>query len=152
RGAMINHGTDGCISFGGLRPNRTVAEEILQAIGGNAVEAALRAAEHIAEQQRQEGQALILELVQARYEAELAARRYEAVDPANRLVAAELEARWNAALQKVRELEKKTQQPESRGASPVSDKTLLLSLAQDLRSVWDSPAADMRVKQRIVRI
>lgn len=47
-----------------------------------------------------------LELEQARYQARLAARRYEAVDPENRLVAEELEARWNAALQQVRDLER----------------------------------------------
>ena len=47
--------------------------------------------------------AIELELDQARYEARLAARRYESVDPDQRLVAAELEARWNAVLQKMKE-------------------------------------------------
>jgi hypothetical protein len=58
------------------------------------------------EQRRHElSQALTLKLEQACYEARLAERRYEAVDPDQRLVAAELEARWNIALQKTRELE-----------------------------------------------
>ncbi len=73
------------------------------------MEAAVVAAEQM-EQQRQElRKSLELELEQARYEARLAARRYEAVDPEQRLVAAELEARWNSALQKTRELEDKLQ-------------------------------------------
>jgi DNA invertase Pin-like site-specific DNA recombinase len=107
RGAQINHGTDWCISFGGLKPDRTVAAEILQAVEGNAIEAALEVAARAAEQQRQRHRALSLELEQARYEARLAARRYEAVDPDNRLVAAELEARWNATLRAVGEVEQR---------------------------------------------
>ena len=87
RGAQINHGTDWCISFGGLKPDRDVAAEILKAVEGNAIEAALEVAARAAEQQRQRHRALSLELEQARYEARLAARRYEAVDPDNRLVA-----------------------------------------------------------------
>ena len=97
RGAHLNHGADWCISFGGLRVDQALANEVLQAIGGNPVEAALAAAEQQREKQREQRQALELEAEQARYEARLAERRYQAVDPDNRLVAAELEARWNAA-------------------------------------------------------
>ena len=77
------------------------------AISGNAVEAALEAADHLRRQREEQRQALALEVEQARYDARLAARRYEAVDPDNRLVAAELEARWNGALQKARGLTEK---------------------------------------------
>src|SRR3954465_2254360 len=91
---------DWCISFGGLKPDRAVAAEILKAVEGNAIEAALEVAARIAEQQRERHRSLSLELEQARYEARLAARRYESVDPDNRLVAAELEARWNSPLSK----------------------------------------------------
>lgn len=46
-----------------------------------------------------------LALTQARYEAALARRQYDAVDPDNRLVAAELERRWNDRLVEVHRLE-----------------------------------------------
>jgi DNA invertase Pin-like site-specific DNA recombinase len=92
RGAHINHGEGWCISFGGLKPDRAIAAEILKAVEGNAIQAALEVAARIAEQQRERHRSLSLELEQARYEARLAARRYEAVDPDNRLVAAELES------------------------------------------------------------
>ena len=105
KGAHINHGEDWCISFGGLRTDQAVADEILRAIGGNAVEAALEAADKMRQQRQEQRRSLELELEQARYEAKLAARRYEAVDPDNRLVAAELELRWNAALRKAGELQ-----------------------------------------------
>ena len=69
RGAQLNHGEAWCISFGGLRPDRAVAVEILKAVEGNAVEAAVEAATRIAEQRSQQRQALSLELEQAQYEA-----------------------------------------------------------------------------------
>lgn len=153
RGAQINHGEDWCISFGGLGPDRAVAGEILKAVEGNAVEAALEAATRVAEQQQQRRQAWSLELEQARYEAHLAARRYEAVDPDNRLVAAELEARWNVALQTVAELEARLRKEEvSNQAARIPDRETLRNLAHDLVDVWNLPATDMRLKQRIVRI
>jgi excisionase family DNA binding protein len=153
RGAQVNHGEDWCISFGGWRPDQAVAQEVLQAIGGNAVEAALEAAEQMRQQRDARRRADERELEQARYEARLAERRYEAVDPEQRLVAAELEARWNAALQKVRDLEKKLQTlPADLQAVSIPSKEVLLSLAQDLPAVWNAPSTDMRLKQRIVRI
>jgi len=153
RGAQINHGEDWCISFGGLGPDRAVAGEILKAVEGNAVEAALEAATRVAEQQQQRRQAWSLELEQARYEAHLAARRYEAVDPDNRLVAAELEARWNVALQTVAELEARLRKDEvSNQAARIPDRETLRNLAHDLVDVWNLPATDMRLRQRIVRI
>lgn len=154
RGAHINHGEAWCISFGGLRADRAIAAEILKAVEGNAVEAAVEAAARIAEQRRQQRQALSLELEQAQYEARLSARRYEAVDPDNRLVAAELEARWNAALRRVGEVEGRLRQIEvtREGAAKIPDKETLFSLAQDLPSVWNADGTDMRLKQRITRI
>jgi DNA invertase Pin-like site-specific DNA recombinase len=153
RGAHINHGGDWCISFGGLRPDRSIATEILKAVEGNAIEAALEVAARVAEQQRQRHRVLSLELEQAQYEVRLAARRYEAVDPDNRLVAAELEARWNAALQSAGEVEQRLRQNElPDNATRIPDKETLASLAQDLRAVWNSTTTEMRLKQRIIRI
>ena len=153
QGAQMSRGEDWCISFGAWRPDQAVAQEVLEAIGGNAVEAALEAAEQMREQREARRRAAEMELEQARYEVRLAARRYEAVDPEQRLVAAELETRWNAALQKVRDLEKKLQTLASDPQSAaIPSKEVLLSLAQDLPAVWDAPTTDMKLKQRIVRI
>ncbi len=152
RGAHVNHGEDWCISFGGLRTDQAVADEILRAIRGNAVDAALQAADKMREQRQEQRKSLELEIEQARYESRLAARRYEAVDPDNRLVSAELETRWNAALRKVQELEDRLRDFDLRTHLPViPDRAVLLSLAQDLPAVWNA-TTDMRLKQRIVRI
>lgn len=153
RGAQINHGEDWCISFGGLRVDEALAHQVLDAISGDAVAAALEAAEQLRQQRQQQRKILELEVEQAQYEARLAARRYEAVDPDNRLVAAELEVRWNAGLQKVHELQDKLQQFDAGvGVVAMPDKEILMSLAQDLPAVWNASTNDMRLKQRIVRI
>ena len=147
------YGESTCISFGGLRVDAAVSTEVLQAVSGNAVQAAIEATEQM--QQKRQGlrKAIELELEQARYEARLAARRYESVDPEQRWVAAELEVRWNAALQKTRELDIKLQKFDDESQSaPAPSKEVLLSLAQDLPAIWNSSSTDMRLKQRIVRI
>jgi hypothetical protein len=104
RGTVLDCGEGPCISFGGLRVDAGVGNEVLHAVEGNAIEAALEAAEQMQTQQQELRRSVELEIEQARYEARLAARRYDAVDPEQRLVAAELEARWNVALQKIHEL------------------------------------------------
>ena len=146
------YGEGTCISFGGLRVDAAVSKQVLEAVSGNAIQAALDAADQMQQKQRDLHTAVELELEQARYEARLAARRYESVDPDQRLVAAELEARWNTALQKVKELESKLHAFDRESQSvPVPNKQTLLSLAQDLPAIWNSPSTDMRLKQRIVR-
>ena len=68
-------------------------------------------------------------------------------------MAAELEARWNTALQKTQDLENKLSEFDNDLQSrPVPNKEVLLSLAQDLPAIWNSPATDMRLKQRLIRI
>jgi hypothetical protein len=153
RGAHMNLGDPRCITFSGLRVDRAVAGEVLRAIGGNAIEAAVAAAATMREQVQRQRQTVELELAQARYEAKLSARRYEAVDPDNRLVAAELEARWNAALRKAQALEDRLRDFDEASQMPtIPDKEILLSLAQDLPAVWSSPGTEAGLKQRIVRI
>src|SRR5215472_8289837 len=138
--STINHEVTQCVHFVGWRPDQAVSQEILRAIEGSAVEAAIEAAERVAQQDAEWQQALRLELEQARYEAQLAERRYEAVDPAQRLVASELEARWNRALERVQELEKRLQAGVS-ASHPQRrpDKEALLALAEDLPAIWNAP-------------
>ena len=151
--ARSRYGEETCITFGGLRVDAAVSKEVLGAVSGNAIQAALEAAEQMQQKRRDLRTAVELELEQARYEARLAARRYESVDPDQRLVAAELEARWNAALQKVKGLESKLDEFDYDGQSvSAPNKQTLLSLAQDLPAIWNSLSTDMRLKQRIVRI
>nr|BDT37406.1 recombinase family protein [Myxococcus sp. MH1] len=144
------HGTAPCISFGSSRPDDLVAAEVLRAVAPVAVEAAIAAMDLAQQQHAERRRALELEKEQANYEVRLAQRRYEAVDPDNRLVAAELEARWNAALTQLRACEQRVSEREPSSAS-VPDREALLRLAGDLRTAWDAPGADAALKQRLVR-
>jgi hypothetical protein len=142
-----------CIGIGGLRVDKAVAAQIVEAVSGHAVEAAIKAAEQAAKADDGVRQALCHELEEARYEATLAARRYEAVDPTKRLVARELETRWNAALERVAHLEERLKKHDAATAlRPKVDRAALMSLAHDLPSVWNAPGIDTRTKQRIAHI
>ncbi len=141
-----------CIAFTARRIDEGIRAAVINAVQGQALQAAIEAAAMMGEQVEQQRSAVALELEQARYEAQLARRRYESVDPQQRLVAAELEARWNATLQRVEELEQRLEATTAAStiAKPV-DRRTLESLAQDLEMVWDTTDA-MPLKQRIVRL
>ncbi|NIP90796.1 MAG: serine recombinase, partial [Gammaproteobacteria bacterium] len=129
-----------CVGIGGVRIDRAVARQLIEAVAEHAVDAAIRAAERSAEADNDVRRVLGREIEAARYEASLAARRYEAVDPEKRLVARELEGRWNAALEHVAELEERLARMEAHSAlqQPI-DRESLVALAQDLPQVWNVP-------------
>jgi Recombinase zinc beta ribbon domain len=142
-----------CVSCSGNAVEEAVGQQILQAIAPQALDAAIAAAQRAEERHREQRQALALEIEHARYDAQLAARRYERVDPDQRLVAAELEARWNTALERVRELEGQFATFDARTVPQQQiDERTLRALAEDLPALWHDPTTDMRLKQRIVRI
>jgi hypothetical protein len=141
-----------CIGFGARRPDEAVSAAILTVVQGQALQAAIEAGDLAEQHDADQHRALALELEQAHYQAALAARRYDAVDPDNRLVAAELEARWNSALERVAELEgRQHAQARLTPSSMRIERAMLESLAMDLRTVWEAPSGEMRVKQRIAR-
>jgi DNA invertase Pin-like site-specific DNA recombinase len=146
-------GSARCISFRGTCVEEAVSGQILQAIEPTVIDAAIEASRRLETRHQEQREALRLEVEQARYDARLAARRYERVDPDMRLVAAELEARWNSSLERVRELEARLAAFDARAdpQQPV-DERALHALAQDVPVLWRDPATDMRLKQRIVRI
>jgi hypothetical protein len=82
----------------------------------------------------------------------LAQRRYEAADPENRLVAAELETRWNATLERAAAAEQALQALDARPPTSIADQEALMCLAQDLPTLWQAATTDKRLKQRIVCI
>jgi hypothetical protein len=139
-----------CISFGARRPDSMIAKEILVAVQPLVVEAVIMAERDAIEQLDDQRKALELELQQAEYEMKLAARRYQAVDPDNRLVASELEARWNTAITKFRECEAKVSS-QKQDITVAIDRDALLSLADDLEAAWNAPTTDQRTKQRLIR-
>ena len=150
RSGRAMHGIEPCIGFGAQCVDLAIGAEILLVVAPLAVEAACMAERNAISQLDERRRALELERQQAEYEAKLAARRYEKVDPDNRLVATELEARWNAAMTRLQECEARLR-ASSTSNPTVVDRDSLLTLAKDLEVVWKSPSAEMRTKQRLVR-
>jgi hypothetical protein len=94
-----------------------------------------------------------LALERARYEITHARRQYDAVDPANRLVAGELERRWNAALETAHRIEREIAEFDARKRPPLGDKEReqLMQLGADLDRAWSHPAASAATRKRILR-
>jgi len=146
--------TPGCgLAFGGLRVDAAIEREVLRVLTPGAIEAALAEADHAAADTEQTRRAVELELRDARYEAERAQRQYDAVEPEHRLVAATLEQRWNAALDRVRAVEARLAAltADVRAQAP-PDRTVLLALAHDFPAVWAAPTTERRTKKRLVRL
>jgi len=94
-----------------------------------------------------------LSLTQARFDVSHARRQYDAVDPANRLVAAELERRWNEALSMQAKIEDELAQLRAEQPSKLTqaDQEAILRLGEDLQAVWEHEASSPELKKRIMR-
>jgi len=134
-----------------LRVDDAIEEALLAVLGPGAIAAAFAVEKKIDQRRDQVRAALERDLEAARYAADRAFRQYDATDPANRLVASELEARWNKALARVAEVEGKLAAHAATKVAPAGDPEALATLAADLKTVWPASSTDARLKQRIVR-
>jgi len=149
---LLDNGEPRCIAFGGLRVDDAIEQALIPVIEPGAITAAVEAETQAAGCRDQVRGALMRDLEAARYDVDRAFRQYDAADPQNRLVAAELETRWNRALARVGEIE--TRIAAHDGSTP--DRASLscadiAELATDLKAVWTAPQTDARLKKRIVR-
>ena len=147
----MDKGEPRCIAFGGLRVDDAIEAALLDVVGPGAVAAATIAAAHVSERRDQVRDALCRDLEAARYAADRAFQQYDAADPANRLVAGELETRWNRALAHVAEVEGKMTAHDAAKTATVTDPAVLGLLASNLEAVWSAPTTEARLKKRIVR-
>jgi DNA invertase Pin-like site-specific DNA recombinase len=151
--AWLDKGEPRCsVGFGAARVDAAIAAEILRVVQPAAVEAAILAHREEATKQDEVRGALERDLEAARYAASRAQRQYDAADPENRLVADELERRWNQALERVRELERRIDQhsgARENELAPTVDE--FAALAEQLEELWQRPDTDARLKKRIVR-
>ena len=152
QGGRTQRGNEACLSLGGVSIERAVWEQVLAAIEPAGVSAALAAVDQAMEAHTEKRRSLELALEKARYEAGRARRQYDVVDPENRLVAGELESRWNDALGRVSaleiELDAVDKQPRVLTAE---ERRRLLELGNDLPALWEHPAAPAELKKRILR-
>jgi hypothetical protein len=95
-----------------------------------------------------------LQLEQARYDARLAQRQYDAVDPANRLVAGELERRWNQKLERVAQLERAYTQAEHETEWNLTseERATIAELSQDLPAIWNAETTTEQDRKQLIRM
>jgi DNA invertase Pin-like site-specific DNA recombinase len=153
RGSHLNHGGDRCISFGGMRVDAAVGAEVIERLQPLGIEAAIGAMEARRGENTEKVRQIELALEQARFEAARARRQYDVVDPGNRLVAAELEQRWNNRLLAVQSLEKERDALARCSQVPLTqvERERFLALGADVERAWKSPSAMPATRKRIVR-
>jgi len=149
---FLDNGQPKCIAFGGTSVDEAISHQLLRVVRPAAVESAVMASEEEARQRDEVLEALRRDLEAAQYAAQRAQKQYDRADPENRLVADELERRWNATLEQVRQLQTRIDQHlRTNKTTTVPSREELLELASELENVWNSPTADVRLKKRIVR-
>ena len=138
-----------CLTFSGPRVDAAIARELLRAVEPIAIKAALEAERMHMESQDEQRRIIDLELQQARYEASLAERRYAACDPDNRLIAAQLEKSWEAALRRVEAYRARLEV--AKASDPAAAAPDFAGLADDLNVAWNAPNVAMRARQQLLR-
>ena len=130
-----------CQSMRGDEVDAAVAQAFLEAMRPAQLEVSMAAFDQIAAQARQLDRQWELTLERARYEAELARRRFVAVDPENRLVARTLEREWNERLAEIERMERDAtlRPPLANWLVHPDERRRVLALAQDLSKVWHAP-------------
>jgi len=141
-----------CVAFSGRNVDPAVARQLLSVVQPAALEAAIMATQQQAKAHSDVLAALRRDLQAALYRCQRAERQYEAADPDNRLVAQELERRWNVALEEVHAIEARiASESECAKCATVGSMEEFANLASDLEALWNDPHADERTKKRLLR-
>ena len=141
-----------CLGFGGSTVDRHFATELLRVLSPLGVAASLRAIEELSSVRDEQSEAVARQLQHLQYETERTGVQYHEVDPRNRLVAAELERRWNVKLEEVAALEARLLDLQG-DAKPLAeaDRKRILGLGECFDEVWKSAACPMELKKKILR-
>jgi DNA invertase Pin-like site-specific DNA recombinase len=144
----------GCLHLRCDLADKPVISRIFEIIQPKQIEIAIKAMEELQKRQNSIDTQWRMKIERAQYEAHLAQRRYEEVDPANRLVAATLEKRWNEALSKLEEVKEAFSQYQSQKGIVVTEeqKAELRTLARDLPKLWKAPTTKAKDRKRILRL
>jgi DNA invertase Pin-like site-specific DNA recombinase len=131
-----------------------VCKAALEALKPEELKLALAAVDEIEQRDQAIMRQWHMRIERAEYECALAERRYEEVDPSNRLVAATLERRWNEALSRVDEVRAEASRFQARNARVLTpeQRARILALAQDLPRVWQAPTTSAKDRKRMLRL
>jgi len=143
-----------CAAIPGHTLDEHVGQLLISTLTPLAVEAALQVSAELAQRAAEADALRAAHVERARYHADLARRRYLAVDPANRLVAGTLEADWNTALRALNDAQAAYDQAREQHTGQLTDaqKDRIAQLVTDLPGIWNDPATPMRERKRIARL
>jgi hypothetical protein len=146
--------TTACLSVRCDILDEVISERALEVLKPRQIEIAIKAVEELEKRNEAVSIQWKMRIERVEYEAQLAQRRYEEVDPSNRLVAATLERRWNDALVQVEQV--KEEYAKTRREDPVvvtaENRDRILALAKDLPRLWKSPTTEAKDRKRILRL
>jgi DNA invertase Pin-like site-specific DNA recombinase len=142
-----------CQCFSSACVDQAITELFLGVVSPAKLEIALHALDEWEADRAEARKQWALQLQRADYEVELARRRYEAADPENRLVAAELEAHWEAALRQREQLGREREEFERRQDPPLgeADRQRIRDLSGDLGRVWQAETTSMEDRKTLLR-
>ena len=148
----FDSGGDYCLGFGGDRVDRRITEEVLQAISPLAIEASLQAIDRLTNDEDDRRHVLQRRLEQLQYDARRAFEQYNEVDPRNRLVADELERRWNKKLEEIEQIQTDlTSLDQQRPSLTDADQERIRALGEDFADVWYDKDCPGTLKKQIAR-
>ncbi len=142
-----------CQFIMGTEIDAAVSQIFLQAMQPAQLEISMAAFEQIELQAKQIDQQWQFRLERARYEADLARRRFSLIDPENRLVARTLERDWNQKLAEIEKLEHEyaALPPLTTQLLSPEERQRILALAQDLPTLWNAPTTSHAQQKQLLR-
>jgi DNA invertase Pin-like site-specific DNA recombinase len=142
-----------CLRVGGVRIDQAVSSTVLEAIGPAGIEAALVAEEQLEAEHESTIAQWRLQVERAQYEAKRAERRYQAVEPENRLVARTLETEWDKRLSELTRAQAELARREGQRPGPLTNeqREKIRALGADLKHVWEAPTTADRDRKELLR-
>ena len=143
-----------CQRLVGAHIDRAVGELLVQTVTPLALEVALAVQSELEARAAEVDELRTKQVERARYEAELAQRRYLQVSPENRLVADSLEADWNQKLRALADAQETYEQARDNehGVLGEAERGEILALATDFPRLWRDPAVPQRERKRMLRL
>lgn len=143
-----------CQNIPGSGIDEAIGTLLVETVTPVALEVALRVQEELESRIDEADRLRHKQVERARYEADLARRRYVQVDPDNRLVADALEAEWNEKLRALADVQEQyeKQRVADRSAIGEEQRARVLALATDFPRLWQDPRTPQRDRKRMVRL
>lgn len=142
-----------CLGFGGATIDKRIGKEILRVIEPLSLEASFMAIENSLNENEDKKHSLENQIKQTEYETQRAFEQYDQVDPRNRLVAAQLEERWNRKLTHLESIHEQLKaMDDAKTTITEAEKIRILKAGKTFEEIWDNIECPMKLKKKLVRI